>query len=381
MHDRSSLTLWAPLAALLALSFASGCGNKASATTQEPPKESNAPRQVVVDQETIKRLGIKTAKAGAEGAGAAITVPGSIEYDLLHYAEVGPRLDGRIVDVKVKLGDRVKKGDLLAVMAVPSLAEAQSAFLTANAALEASKKNHEREQALLAKNLTTAREAELAQADLNKAKADAAAAKARLEALGVAGGGVGGQIRLTAPIDGTVVARHAVLGAFIAMSSNAFVLADTSKLMATLDVHEADLPYLQLGNEVSFHADGLPGSSFKGKLTYIDPTVNKLTRLVRARVQVDNADGLLRPNMFIRASITLPTAAVGGTVALPPQAVQPLGNDDVIFVEREPGKYEVRKVVIGRRTSEIVEIKEGVSKNDIVVVEGAFLLRGEAAKQ
>jgi cobalt-zinc-cadmium efflux system membrane fusion protein len=123
----------------------SACGNKASATTQEAPKEAQGPRQVVVDLETIKRLGIKTAKAGGEGAVATITVPGTIEYDLLHYAEVGPRLDGRITEVKVKLGDIVKKGDVLAHLAVPSLAEAQAAYLTSNAALGAAKKNAVRE--------------------------------------------------------------------------------------------------------------------------------------------------------------------------------------------------------------------------------------------
>ncbi len=357
------------------------CGNKASATTQEAPKDAPVARQVIVDQDTAKRLGIKTAKVGGEGAQATITVPGSIEYDLLHYAEVGPRLDGRITDVKVKLGDRVKKGDLLAEMAVPSLSEAQSAYLTANAALSAAKKNAEREKALLEKNLTTAREAELADAELNKAKAESAAARARLEALGVSGGGVGGQIKLVAPIEGTIVARHAILGGFVSSSSNAFIIADTSKLVATLDVHEADLPYLNLGNEVSFTADGLPNRTFKGKLTYIDPTVNKATRLVRARVQVANDDGTLRPGLFIRAAITLPSKADATTIAVPPQAVQPLGNDDVVFVERSPEHFEVRKVTIARRTSEVVEIKEGLSKNETIVVEGAFLLRGEAAKQ
>jgi len=370
------------VAMLVLSSFAgAGCGNKASATTQEVPKEAPVARQVIVDAETVKRLGIKTAKAGGEGSVATITVPGSMEYDLLHYAEVGPRLDGRITEVKVKLGDKVKKGDVLAVLAVPSLAEAQAAFLTSNAALGAAKKNAEREKALLEKSLTTAREAEVAQAELNKAQAESQAAKARLDALGVAGGGVGGQTKLTAPIDGTVVARHAVLGAFSSSSANAFIIADTAKLIASLDVHEADLPYLSLGNDVNFTADGLPGRAFKGKLTYIDPTVNKATRLVRARVEVDNVDGTLRPGMFIRASVALPKAAATGFIALPPEAVQPLGNDDVVFVERSADHFEVRKVKVARRTSEVVEIKEGITSGETVVVEGAFLLRGEAAKQ
>jgi cobalt-zinc-cadmium efflux system membrane fusion protein len=361
---------------------AAGCGNKAGATTAtEPPATAKTARQVVVDQETAKRLGITTRKAGEVGAVASISVPGTVEYDLAKYAEVGPRLDGRILTVKVKLGDHVKAGDLLAEMAVPTLAEAQASLLTSSAMLAAAQKNADREKDLLGKNLTTAREAELADADLNKAKAEAAAARARLEALGVGKGGpVGGAIRLVSPIDGTVVQRQAVIGAFIGMNQNAFVIADVTSLIATLDVHESDLPYLQLGSEVVFTADGLPGRSFTGKLTYIDPTVNKLTRIVRARVQVANPDDMLRPGMFIRAAINIPTTAEGG-IPLPPQAVQPLGNDDIAFVERAPGTYEIRKLVLGRRTSEVVEVKEGISRGETIVVEGAFLLRGEAAKQ
>ena len=365
-------------ALVCALLLPCGCDTKAHATPPAAAGEATL-RTVTVDEETVKRLGIKTAIAGNQGAEATITVPGSIEYDLLHYAEVGPRLDGRIVEVRVKLGDKVKKGDLLAELAVPSLAEAQAAYLTANAALAAAKKNDEREQGLLDKGLTTAREAELARADLDKAKAESAAAQARLQALGVAGGGVGGLVKLTAPIDGTIVQRNAVIGAFLAMSSNAFVLADTSKLVATLDVHEADLPYLHLDSEVTFTPDGLPGKVFKGKVTYIDPIVNKSTRLVRARVQVPNDDGVLRPNMFVRAAIALPSRA--GGLSLPPQAVQPLGNDDVVFVERGAGRFEVRRVTIARRTSEVVELRDGLAKGETIVVEGAFLLRGEAAKQ
>jgi cobalt-zinc-cadmium efflux system membrane fusion protein len=370
-------------ASLLALLPATGCGKDANATSTSPAPAGSAAgaRHVVVDLETVKRLGIVTHKAGDAGALATISVPGSIEYDPDRYAEVGPRLDGRILSVKVKLGDHVKRGDVLAELAVPTMAEAQAASLTANAALEAAKKNFEREKGLLDKNLTTAREFEVAEADLNKAKAEVAAAQARLTALGIGGGGVGGAIKLVAPIDGTIVKRDAVLGAFLAMSANAFVIADTTKLMAVLDVHESDLPYLRLESEVVFTADGLPGRTFKGKITYIDPIVSKTTRLVRARVEIVNEDGTLRPGMFIRGAVALPSKPDTSAILLPPQAVQPLGNDDVAFVEREPGKYEVRKLVLGRRTSEVVEVKEGITKGETIVVEGAFLLRGEAAKQ
>jgi len=369
-------------ALLLSILLCSGCGSPTSASTKPAPTvENKAPRKVVLDAETLKRLGITTMKIGEGTASVAIGVPGSIEYDLAHFAEVGPRLDGRVLAVHTKLGEKVKKGDVLADMAVPTLAEAQASALTASASLAAAKKNAAREKDLLDKGLTTAREWEVAEADLAKANAEVAAAGARLQALGVNAGGVGGAIRLVSPIDGVVVQRSAVLGGFLAMSSNAFAIADIGKLQATLDVHEADLPYLELGSDVSFNADGLPARTFKGKLTFVEPTVSKTTRLVRARMQVDNPDGTLRPGMFIRALIMVTTRPVNGAIPVPPQAVQPLGADDVAFVEKSPGTYEIRKLKLGRRTSEVIEVLDGVALGETIVVEGAFLLRGEAAKQ
>lgn len=369
----------------IAVAFASACNSPASALPTSEPS-AQGPRRVIVDPETVKRLGIVSAKVG-EGAGVpTIAVPGTIEYDLDRYAEVGPRLDGRVTAVRAKLGDAVKKGQLLAELAVPSLAEAQASFLVASATLGAAKKNASRENDLLAKQLTTAREAEVAETDLRRAEADVAAAKARLDALGAPGRGIGGTIRLVAPIDGTIVQRTAVLGGHLSASQNAFVVADVSKLVATLDVHEADLPYVKLDAEVSFTADGLPGRTFKGKLFYVDPVVGKATRVVRAKVAVDNpeTDGAptLRPGMFVRAGITIgDQAAKTAAIALPPAAVQPLGNDDVVFLESTPGTYEVRPVRIARRTSEVVEVSSGLARGDRIVVEGAFLLRGEAAKR
>jgi cobalt-zinc-cadmium efflux system membrane fusion protein len=370
-----ALLLCAPLGLL-----GSACA-KAQATQSVAEPVETAQRTVVIEPETVKRLGIKSAKVGDPAALPTIGVPGSVEYDLERYAEVGPRLDGRIVSVKAKLGDAVKKGAILAELAVPTLAEAQASYLVANATLTAAKKNAAREKDLLAKNLTTAREAEVAETELLKANADASAAKAKLDALGALGGGIAGTIRLLAPIDGTVVQRLAVIGGHMAASANAFVIADTSHVIAALEVNEADLSYLKLGADVSFTSDAIPGRHFKGKLTYIDPTIGKATRLVRARVEVPNEDSVLKPGMFVRAAIALDAGATKGTIALPPHAVQPLGDDDVVFVEGSSGVYEIRVVTIARRTADVVEISSGVKPGENVVTDGAFLLRGEAARR
>jgi hypothetical protein len=115
--------------------------------------------------------------------------------------------------------------------------------------------------------------------------------------------------------------------------------------------------------------------------TALEPHVGRVSRALRARIVVDNADGALRPGLFLRAAVPIAHEAVAGRLAVPAGAVQPLGEHDVVFVEREPGTFEVRKVGVTRRTSQVVELGEGLSVGERVAVAGAFLLRGEATRQ
>ena len=105
------------------------------------------------------------------------------------------------------------------------------------------------------------------------------------------------------------------------------------------------------------------------------------TRVLRVRIVVPNDDGALRPGMFVRASLDIRGGQEDGKLLVPSGAVQPLGDGDVVFVEMEAGVYEVRSVRAGRRTSQVAEILEGLAATERIVVDGAFLLRGEVTKQ
>jgi cobalt-zinc-cadmium efflux system membrane fusion protein len=370
---------------LLALGTCVACeGKKPQGATAEAGPQG--PRTVRLDTGTIQRLGIKVEPAGAAAPSRAIHVPGTLDYNLDRYAEIGVPLEGRVTRVDVRVGDRVKKGALLATVVVPTVAAAQAEYLTAQAAAQAARKNRDREEDLLSRQLTTAREAEVARSEAAQAEAALAAAEARLRALrvGIPGSetavAAAGTMNLTSPIDGMVVGRKANLGAFLTPDEQAFIVADLSELWALLDVYEADLGYLHVGAEVDLVVDALPGKTYKGTLQLIEPQLGRSTRAARARVMVPNADGALRAGLFVRASIKLP-ADMPGALLVPAAAVQPLGEQDVVFVEREPGRFEIRPVRVARRTVDVIEVAEGLSAGERIAVEGAFLLRGEAAKQ
>jgi membrane fusion protein, heavy metal efflux system len=385
------LTLLSAVTCSLAIGLASslsGCSEKTvHAQDSAPTGKADGPKTVKFDPKQLERLGIKVAPAGHAVGAADLEVPGSLEYNLDKYAEVGTLVDGRLTSVTVKPGDSVKKGHVLATLVVPSIASAQAEYLAAEGGLKSAKANLDRENALLERGLTTAREAEVAKAEASRTEAEFAAAKAKLQALGVgtptAGTSISGAgaLSLVAPIEGVVVRRDAILGRFLQAKETAFVIADPRDLRAALNVYEADLPYFQVGAEAEIIVDALPGKVFKGKIALVEPQIGKQSRSARAYINVPSPDGVLKPGLFIRASIKLPDDVAQGRLLVPGPAVQPVGDDKVVFVEQAPGTFEVRKVQISRSTTQVAEVREGLTKGEKIAVEGAFVLRGEVTKQ
>lgn len=374
--------------ALVVLLTASVLGCKGGAPTSSTSDAGGVrgPRLVRVDPQTAKRLGIRVEAAGSQHGEHRLQLPGSLDFDVERVARVGSVLEGRVVSVHGKVGDLVKKGQRMATVMAPAVASAQADYLGSQAEAGFAADRVKREESLAERELTTAQELARARSEQAKAEAGVSAAEARLRALRVAipnskqSLAESGLITLTAPLDGVVVERSVVLGQYLFPNDTAFVVADLSKLWANLELFEADVPYLRVGADVELTLDAMPGRTVHGQLAAIEPKLSKLSRSLRARVLVPNPDGTLRPGFFVRASIAIPNDAK--ELLIPAAAVQPL-DDDVVFVARDAdaGVYEVRRVLVARRTAEVAEISEGLSRGEPVVVQGAFLLRGEVTRQ
>src|SRR4029079_5343746 len=127
-----------------------------------------------------------------------------------------------------------------------------------------------------------------------------------------------------------------------------------------------------IGQEAELLVDALPGKTYKGKIILVEPQIGKQSRSARAFINIANPDGALKPGLFIRASIKLPEQVATGSMLVPAPAVQPVGDDKVVFVEQAPGSFEVRRVRVVRTTTQVAEIREGLAKGEKIVVEGAF---------
>jgi len=373
-------------AAILLVAFlAAGCTSSEAKSAPAPPREAG-PRVLNVDVGLLERLGVTTSRVGQQGDVERIELPGTLEYVLDRYAEVGTLVEGRVTKIDVTVGERVKKGQPLATVLVPALVNAQAEALSARAAHRTAVEHAKRESLLLDQNLTTAREAEVARAEVVRAEADLAAAQSKLALFGFRLPSsadrikLAGSVVLTAPLDGVVVRRDAVLGGFVSPNETAFVVANTDTLWAVLDVYESDLAFVREGATVELRADALPDDKLVGRIAMIEPAVEKTTRALRARIVVENHDGALRQGFFVRALVPIAETARGGEM-VPSAAVQPLGERDVVFVEKARGRFEVRTVTVGKKTPHVVEVLDGLAEGESVVTHGAFVLRGEATRQ
>lgn len=367
---------------LLAMMLAPSCSRERTDAGLPSPGLAT-PQTITLQRDSLERVGIAVDAAGAESSTSSVELPGTLEYVADSYAEVGYLAEARITAVHANVGDRVKRGQPLATLLVPEITSAQAKALSAQATLDVARDHAKREALLLEGHLTSKSDEELARGKAVTAEADLAAAKANLALLGATvpestrGIRANGLVTLASPIDGVVVARDAVLGAFVEPKDTVFAVADPRSMWAILDVFESELAHVREGLAVELTVDALPGVHH-GKVAMIEPQVGHASRALRARVVVPNDDGVLRRGLFVRAKI--PIAAASGLV-IPRAAVQPLGDRDVVFVEKEPGVFEVRTVKVRTGASQLAQVDEGLTRGERIVVRGAFLLRGEVTKQ
>ncbi|GAB2181079.1 hypothetical protein DLREEDagrD3_13020 [Denitratisoma sp. agr-D3] len=294
-------------------------------------------------------------------------------------ARVFAPVNGRLLKVLVNVGDRVRKGDVLALLDAPDHAAAVADLRRAEADAAAKTQAEQRAERLLADEALSRREFESTQADAKAARAELERAKARLANLGSIGQG-GDAMTLRSPLDGVIVDRQANPGTEARSDAAAplFVVAGLAELTLLVDLPEADAQNLHPGDKVSFVTDA--GAEVRNtQIERIAPAVDAVTRRVVARAKVDNKNGQLRPEMYVRVSLLAKDGAPA--LRVPTTALLTQGLTTAVFVEATPGELERRTVKLLRQEREMAYLAdgEGIRQGDKVVVKGAMLLASELA--
>ena len=357
-------------------------------TDPSTPSGSQAPRAAVVSisPELAERAGIVVEAVKQGQASAVLRIPGTVEPNAYQEVIVTPVAGGRVTRVAVELGERVRRGQTMASIYSPELADAQSRLIALRAELRASEQEVGRTRRLAEIGAASRQELERVEAAHAGRVAAADGARTRLVLLGMtaeaierltAGSAVSATIEVPAPLDGTVTERAANTGLNVDPSTPLFTVVDLGSVWIVGDLFERDLSHVAVGSAATVTTPAAPERTYQGTISYIDPHVNPATRTARVRVEVDNRDRRLRLGML--AEISLSAGSGTPSVLVPREAVQTIGEGHVVYVAAPGavGRFVERAVRPGPTVGEHIEILEGLAGGESIVTTGSFYVRAE----
>ncbi|MNR90259.1 Solvent efflux pump periplasmic linker SrpA precursor [compost metagenome] len=298
-------------------------------------------------------------------------------YDEDVTARIGVSISGRIVTLKAAPGDAVKAGQVLAEIDSPDVGTAYADINKAKADLDHKRRVYERAKDLGEGEAIAAKEVENALADYTQAQAETARAELRLKNLNPNGTVIRGQrISLISPMNGVVTERTATPALEVSpgMSAPLFVVTNPKQLWLMIDVPEKLLSQIKLGSTVAIESDAYPKEQFSAKIVQLGQAVDPNTRRITIRARLNNPDGKLLPEMYVRASVQQDS---GNGVAVPNSALVTRGIYSFVFVQTAPGEFQQRKVKLINRGSNVSYVGEGLKGGESIVTKGALLLDAE----
>jgi cobalt-zinc-cadmium efflux system membrane fusion protein len=327
--------------------------------------------------QTAREAGLEVVSASDGPAGGGVEATATIVADASKVALVNARAPGVVHSIRADLGSRVSRGSPLADIESAAVGESRSRLQTARARAEVAEAAYRREQELLDKGISAARDVQTAHQEWEAARAELAAASTALAMVGT-GGGEAGTYTLQAPIAGVVTRRMATIGTLVNIEEPLFEIVDTSSLWAEIDVPEREASRVKVGQRVLLRLDGNGEREFSGTLSYIAPVVDPHTRTVKARAAVANPGGALRANVYARARIVTDESAA---VLVPRAALQQAKGVNLVFVRLAEDEYETRRVRVASADGDLVAVSGSLKAGDAVVTAGSFLLKTETMKE
>jgi membrane fusion protein, heavy metal efflux system len=343
-----------------------------------PSDGGTEPELIKIAPDMMRDLRVTIGKAQARATAETVSALGELHVNEDAYAEVASPVAARVIKVLARPGDTVRAGQVLAELHSAELVQARAEAEAARARLEVTRKTAERKRGLAAERLIPEREKLEAEAALTEAEAADHVAQSALRRFGSAPGDA--VLAIRSPIAGTVIDRAVVMGQLADPSKTLFRVGDLATLWLIAHVFERDAVRVQLGRPASASFAALPGKTFQAVIRSIGREVDAASRTIAIRLDVPNADGLLRPGMS--ASVAVPLGDVGDSpvIVVPAAAVQRIGATWVVFLPRGDGAFEIRPIGRGRDLSGEIEVLSGLRAEDDLVVDGAFLLKAEADK-
>jgi Cu(I)/Ag(I) efflux system membrane fusion protein len=314
---------------------------------------------VKISPERIQKLGVRTAAAAERDIARSVRAVGILEADERRLYTVTLKFDGYIERLHVNAtGQTVSRGQPLFELYSPELVSAQREYLAARKGLDALAGGKRWTQTgmedLAQGSLERLRNLGISQAEIERLKQQGAARRT---------------LAVRSPASGVVMEKTAMAGEAL------YKIADLSTVWVLADVFEQDIGSVKEGQAVRVALDAYPGRTFDGKATFIYPTLDPDTRTVKVRIELANPQGMLKPMMYARVEVTERSRR---TLAIPESSVLDSGRRTYVLVDRGEGRFEPRPVRLGMRGDDFVEVLNGLSADENVVVGANFLIDAES---
>jgi membrane fusion protein, heavy metal efflux system len=347
--------------------------------------EQEEGRATIADA-ALASSGIEIATAAAGTLSTRIELPGEIVVPPGRQVPVAPRAPGVVLELRVAVGQRVSRGDIVAVVSSRDLAQASSAYVAALTREAFTKTTRDREQDLAERRITARQDFQVAEQAYLLARTERAAAREALSAFGLSGAQIDAlpttdpatyaRLHVTAPLTGLVTDQTAGVGQSVTADTPVLTVTDTSEVWVHIQVHAKDLDAVRPGRRVTITGEGASRTA-EGVVAAVNPLVGDETRTATARVLLRNTDGRWHPGLFVRAVVALEN--VQAAVVVPADALQTFRDWTVVFV-RYGEVFEARPVQVGRTDGRVVEIVAGLRPGERFAAVNAFVVKADVLK-
>ncbi|HDL19324.1 MAG TPA: efflux RND transporter periplasmic adaptor subunit [Bacteroidetes bacterium] len=326
---------------------------------------------VIIDPATVQNMGVRTEKAKRKNFVHSIRTVGKVVYDEKRLFTVTTKISGWIEKLNINYtGQEVKKGAPLLEIYSPELVTTQEEYKLALNTYELVSRSSFKSVKDGAESLLASTRKRLLYWDIPRGEIE------QLEKTGI----VRKTIQLESPTDGVVIHKNAVEGMHVKEGQNLYQIADLSKVWVNVSVYDNDIPWVTVGQQAEMELSYLPGEIFHGRVTYIYPYLNAKARDLQVRLEFNNPDLKLKPEMY--TNVKLHSAVIPDALVIPSEAVIRSGTRNLVFVTREQGKFEPREIRLGVEGGHgEVEVLNGLLEGEEIVTSAQFMLDSESRLQ
>lgn len=355
-----------PLLILLIL-LLSSCGGKED---QSASTADDSPNQIVLTASQMKTMGVQTVQPIPYAEEYAAV--GEVNFDENTVIRIFPIVSGTVESVEVSLGDYVQRGQLLASMLSTDVTALQRNYNVAKADLEVAEKNLSRAEELYKTGMISEKEYAEARKDYANGLSDFKEKQQILELYGSSSERLDATFRVLAPRSGYIVERNINEGMQIRTDNNTniFTISDLKTVWIWANVHESDMSKVHEGDRVAVKTIAYPDKTFTGTIKKIGTVLDPQSRVIRVRTELNNEEGLLKPQMFATIIITSRTSE--NVLAVPNKALVLENNNYYAMREVAPNTFEKVMVRVGRKFNDYAEVKEGLLTGDRIIIDGAL---------